>query len=107
MKVIFISPNYDAIVQVPKKDYPKTYHFFQSILDFKNNQYSYDVVDEIFLKDYGDWSVFLRTNNELNLKYIGNVYTRYKEAKKYIIENQINNKQMEKIESWISYLVDN
>jgi hypothetical protein len=74
MKVVFISSDYQEIVYISYKDYEGSRGFYQSLLDFKDNQCLPNSSDKAFLGDYGDWDVYF-TNKELpnDLKYEGSI----------------------------------
>ena len=107
MKVVFISEDANEIFKLPK-DYPETYEFYQAFLDFVESQYLYKPTRKIVLaessrpvlgKDFGNLSVYIKANDEVDLRYIGDVETRYLEAVEYLVNKNIDDKESPELQN--------
>ena len=59
-----------------------------------------NTTNKSFLEYYSNWSVYLKANDEVDLKYIGDVETRYLEAIEYLINKNKDDKEKEGVEHW-------
>lgn len=97
MRVVFISPDFETIVELPK-DYNENSDIYHSFLDFKNSICP-EATDEHFLKHYDTYNVYFRSLDKYpeELTYVGKLFFRYIEAKQVLAGEWDDNKLEESL----------
>lgn len=102
MKVVFISPDFGTIVELPKDYLISTNEFYQALIDFKYDRCLDCATTEHFLKHHGTYNMYVRDKDDVTLLHIGIVKTRYREAEKYF-NCEMSLEEIENVYKYLNY----